>query len=61
MEVGAPTVAIGTVFELATILDIDLFGAVPCQLPEWVMRARDRLVLFPARVRESAARVDDAF
>jgi len=61
VEVGTPSVAIGTVFELATLLGLDLFGAVPSQLPELVARARDRLALLPARVREPAGQVDDDF
>lgn len=60
VEAGTPTVAIGTVFELATLLGIDLFGA-PAQLPELLARGRDRLALLPARVRESSAAVDDDF
>jgi transcriptional regulator with XRE-family HTH domain len=60
VEAGTPTVAIGTVFELATLLGIDLFGA-PAQLPELLARGRDRLALLPARVRESSAAVVDDF
>ena len=61
VEAGAPSVAIGTVFELATLLGLDLFGAAPSQLPELVARARDRLALLPVRVREPAGQVDDDF
>jgi transcriptional regulator with XRE-family HTH domain len=61
VENGTPTVAVGTVFELATILGIDLFGADRSQLPELLARGRDRLALLPARVREPSTPVDDDF
>lgn len=61
VEAGTPTVAIGTVFELATILGIDLFGASPAELPELLARGRDRLALLPARVRRPATLIDDDF
>lgn len=59
-EKGAVTVAIGTVFEIASILGIDLFGA-PSELPQLVARSSERLTLLPARVRESAGPIDDDF
>lgn len=61
IERGAPTVAIGTVFEIATLLGLDLFGASPQQLPEMVARGRDRLALLPARVRRPNEPVYDDF
>ena len=61
VESGAPTVAVGTVFELAAILGIDLWGADPSQLPELLARSRDRLALLPARVRQPLTPVDDNF
>lgn len=61
VEAGAPTVAIGTVFEVATILGIDLFGASPSQLPALLRQSRDRLALLPARVRQPSTPVDDDF
>ena len=60
-EAGTPTVAIGTMFELATLLGIDLFGASPAELPELLARGRDRLALLPARVRQPATSIDDNF
>jgi transcriptional regulator with XRE-family HTH domain len=60
-EAGTPTVAIGTMFELATILGIDLYGARPAELPELVSRQRDRLALLPARMRGPATPIDDDF
>lgn len=61
VEAGAPAVAVGTVFELATILGIDLFGAGPSDMPELLARGRDRLALLPARVRQPSTAVDDDF
>jgi ribosome-binding protein aMBF1 (putative translation factor) len=51
IERGVPTVGIGTVFEVATILGIDLFGAGRDGLRSMVERGRDRLAPLPSRVR----------
>lgn len=59
VEAGQPTVAIGTVFELATILGVDLFGVEQSQLPALLARGRERLTLLPTRVRELAPPDDD--
>ena len=59
-EKGALTVAIGTVFEIAAILGIDLF-APPERMSDLLSRSRDRLALLPSRVREPVVDVDDAF
>jgi len=61
VEHGTPTVAVGIVFELATIVGLDMFGAAPKELSELVARGRDRLALLPARVRQPAEPVDDDF
>jgi len=61
VERGAPTVAVGVVFELATLLGIELFGADSTQLPDLVSRHQDRLALLPARVRTPHEPVDDDF
>jgi len=61
VERGVPTVAVGVMFELATLLGIELFGAEGTQLPDLVSRHRDRLVLLPARVRAPHGPVDDDF
>lgn len=61
IERGTPTVGIGTVFEAATLLGIDLFGTGPEGLRSLVERGRDRLALLPARVREPRGPVRDDF
>lgn len=60
IEAGKPTVAIGLVFEAATIVGIDLFGdqeSVARRLGE----ARTRLALLPARISRTDGGFDDAF
>jgi len=61
VEQGAPTVAIGIVFELAILLGIELFDTEPSQLSSLVGRGQDRLAVLPARVRDSNIPVDDDF
>ena len=61
IERGSPSVAIGTVFEVAALLGLNLFDASPQQLPTLVTRSQDRLALLPTRVRTRSARVEDDF
>lgn len=61
VERGDPTVAIGIVFEVATLLGIQLFGADRNELAALVGRGQERLALLPARVREPEGPVDDDF
>jgi transcriptional regulator with XRE-family HTH domain len=61
VERGVPSVAIGTVFEVATLLGIELFGADRGGLRSMVDRGRERLALLPARVREPTSAVRDGF
>jgi transcriptional regulator with XRE-family HTH domain len=56
IERGATTVAVGTVFEVAHLVGLDLLGARPDEVPDLVSRSQDRLALLPARVR---SREDD--
>ena len=60
-ENGEPTVSIGIVFELASIVGLDLFGVDPSELPVAVRHAKDTLALLPARIRSTAGVVDDDF
>lgn len=59
VERGEPTVAIGIVFELATLVGIDLFDTGPADMPALLSRATDRLAAQPGRVRTSEP--DDDF
>jgi transcriptional regulator with XRE-family HTH domain len=61
IERGDPSVALGTAFEIATLLAIPLFGVEQGQLPSLVARGRDKLALLPARVREPAGPIRDDF
>ena len=61
IERGVPTVGIGTVFEVATILGINLFGADREEMSALVERGRYRLALLPSRVREPTGPVHDDF
>ncbi len=62
VERGAPTVAIGVVFELAVLVGVPLFGATDDELRDLRQRATERLGLLPQRVREPASgTVNDDF
>ena len=61
IERGVPTVGIGIVFEVASLVGLDLFGAETDDLPALVARGRDRLALLPRRVRAHDQQVSDAF
>jgi transcriptional regulator with XRE-family HTH domain len=61
VERGDPTVSIGIVFEAATLLGIQLFGANRNELAALVARGQERLALLPARIREPDGPVDDDF
>lgn len=61
IERGDPTVELGSGFEVATLLGIVLFAPDRKELSTMVEHARTRLALLPARVRESARKVHDAF
>lgn len=61
IERGSPTATIGVVFELASLLGINLFGGGPEDLPALVAQGRDRLALLPARVRTRPTQVEDDF
>ena len=51
VERGEPSVAIGTVFEVAVLLGIDLFGG-PDDVHARTRRAQESLTLLPQRVRQ---------
>jgi hypothetical protein len=48
-------------FELATLVGVNLFGIPPGQLPRLAARERDRLALLPAHVYPRHVGADDEF
>ena len=60
-ERGEPTVAVGVMFELATLVGVDLFGVPPGQLQDLAAAGRNRLALLPAHVYSRPAADDDDF
>jgi transcriptional regulator with XRE-family HTH domain len=60
-ERGEPTVAIGVMFELATLVGVELFGVPASQLSGLSTRERDRLALLPAHVYPRRVIADDDF
>jgi transcriptional regulator with XRE-family HTH domain len=51
MEKGSPGVSIGTVFNAAFLVGVNLFGLDPQALAEARRRGEDTLALLPSRVR----------
>ncbi len=51
IERGEPTVMIGSYFEVATLLGVELWEADTDAVERYKHRFRDRLALLPARVR----------
>ena len=60
-ERGEPTVAVGVMFELATLVGVELFGIPAGQLSGLSARERDRLALLPAHVYPRHVMADDDF
>jgi transcriptional regulator with XRE-family HTH domain len=61
IERGDPTVALGSAFEVATLLGISLFAPGPRELSSMIDHGSTQLALLPSRVRESTREVHDAF
>lgn len=59
LEHGTPSVAIGIVFEAATMLGIPLFGTEGPELSRLAREGREILALLPSRVYHSREPVDD--
>ncbi|HWE66946.1 MAG TPA: helix-turn-helix transcriptional regulator [Acidimicrobiales bacterium] len=53
VEQGDPTVATGTMFEVAGLVGVSLFAPDPSDLPSIVRREEDRLALLPSRIVKS--------
>lgn len=51
IERGDPTVAIGTAFEAAAMVGLDLFGSSETAISTLARNQEDRLALLPSRVR----------
>lgn len=60
-ERGEPTVAVGVMFELATLVGVELYGLPPRDLRDLAVRESDRLALLPAHVYPRQVSVDDNF
>jgi transcriptional regulator with XRE-family HTH domain len=60
-ERGEPTVAVGVMFELATLVGVELFGVPASRLSALSARERDRLALLPAHVYPRRVTPDDDF
>lgn len=61
LENGSPSVAIGVVFEAATMLGIALFGVEGPELSRLARQGRETLALLPSRVYKRQEPVDDDF
>lgn len=61
VEQGDPSVAIGIVFDVATVLGVPLFGATETELAELAARGERELALLPSRIDVSPPEVDDDF
>ena len=61
IERGAPSTAVGTVFEAAVLCGVPLFGVDPADLEDLAARERTRLALLPARTRRKRVQVSDDF
>lgn len=61
LENGSPSVAIGVVFEAATMLGIALFGVEGPELSRLARHGRETLALLPSRVYRRLEPVDDDF
>ena len=62
VEAGASGTAIGTVFHIAFLLGVPLFGIEdPAELARLRRQGEDTLALLPARVRSRVVEVDDNF
>ena len=61
VERGDPTVGLGTAFDVAVLVGVQLFGAAPKDMPDLGDRSSDRLALLPQRIREPVGEVFDDF
>jgi transcriptional regulator with XRE-family HTH domain len=60
-ERGDPTVGVGVMFELATLVGVELFGVPASQLSALSARESDRLAVLPSHVYPRQVTADDDF
>ena len=61
MEGGSMNCAIGLVFEVATLVGINLFEQDKVALTRQIEHTKDKVALLPSRIRVKARSVDDDF
>jgi len=61
IENGAPTVAVGVMFEAAVLCGVELFSVDPADLPRVAREAQLRSAVLPSRVRRAPVHADDDF
>src|SRR5690606_21662914 len=61
VEEGDPTVASGTVLEIAVLVGVPLFGVENSELTSLVRQGRARLALLPQRIRPTSGGLDADF
>lgn len=61
VEQGDPSVALGTAFDVASLVGVPLFYEEDSRLAQEARRSRDRAALLPRRVRRREEEVDDDF
>ncbi len=61
IEKGAPTVAVGLMFEAAAIIGVDLFVPEGTSLAPYLNRTRDTLALLPKKERAAEVTFDNDF
>ncbi|MBY0545384.1 MAG: helix-turn-helix domain-containing protein [Gammaproteobacteria bacterium] len=61
IEKGDPHCAIGLVFEVAALVDIQLFEAEKPSLAQHIQQTNDKIALLPKRVRSPPRDIDDDF
>ena len=61
VEKGDPKCGIGVVFELATLVGVQLFDETSSSLTGYIKQAEDKLALLPKAVHKKPGVVDDNF
>ena len=61
IEKGDLKCEVGVVFEVATIVGVNLFGSDEKELSQHVFRSEEKLALLPKTVRKKSRVVDDDF